>query len=53
VLNLETLMVKAYNMKLKDTPFSRTHALPLPEIPDMPFKPDRPTIERIRQRYQW
>ncbi|MCF8114693.1 MAG: ribonuclease H-like domain-containing protein, partial [Desulfotignum sp.] len=40
VVNLETLMVTAYNMKLKDTPFSRTHALPLPEIPDIPFKPD-------------
>jgi uncharacterized protein len=53
VVNLETLMVKAYNMKLKDTPFSRTHALPQPEIPDIPFKPDRSIIERIRQRYQF
>jgi uncharacterized protein len=53
VVNLETLMVKAYNMKLKDTPFSRTHALPQPKIPDIPFKPDRSIIERIRQRYQF
>jgi uncharacterized protein len=53
VVNLETLMVTAYNMKLKDTPFSRTHALPLPRIPDIPFKPDRATIERIRQRCQF
>jgi hypothetical protein len=53
VVNLETLMVLAYNMKLKETPFSRTHALPLPEIPDIPFKPDRATIERIRQKWQF
>lgn len=52
VVNLETLMVLAYNMKLKDTPFSRTHALPMPGIPDIPFKPDRSTIERIRQKFQ-
>jgi uncharacterized protein len=51
VVNLETLMVTAYNMKLKDTPFSRTHALPLPRIPDIPFKPDRTTLERIRKSY--
>jgi uncharacterized protein YprB with RNaseH-like and TPR domain len=53
VVNLETLMVLAYNMKLKETPFSRTHVLPPPKIPDIPFKPDRPTIERIRQRWQF
>jgi len=53
VVNLETLMVLAYNMKLKDTPFRSTHALPMPGIPNIPFKPDRLTIERIRQRYQW
>jgi len=51
VVNLETLMVLAYNMKLKDTPFRSTHALPMPGIPNIPFKPDRSTIERIRQRF--
>jgi hypothetical protein len=50
VVNLETLMVLAYNMKLKETPFSKTHALPLPGIPDIPFKLDRSTIDRIRQK---
>jgi len=51
VVNLETLMVLAYNLKLKDTPFSRTHELPLPGIPDIPFKPDVSVIERIKQRF--
>jgi uncharacterized protein YprB with RNaseH-like and TPR domain len=53
VVNLETLMVLAYNMKLKGTPFFETHALPRPKTPDIPFKPDRSTIERIRQRWQF
>lgn len=52
VVNLETLMVLAYNMKLRETPFFETHVLPEPQIPDIPFKPDRPTIERIRQKFQ-
>ena len=48
VVNLETLMVTAYNMKLKETPFKGTHTLPLPQIPEIPFKPDLDTIERIK-----
>jgi hypothetical protein len=48
VVNLETLMVMAYNMKLKDTPFNSTHALPLPRMPEIPFKPDLKTIDRIK-----
>lgn len=48
VVNLETLMVKAYNMKLKATPFNTTHALSLPQIPEIPFKPDLETIDRIK-----
>jgi len=52
-VNLETLMVTAYNMKLKDTPFSRIHTLPVPKIPDIPFKPDLSTIERLRQKFSF
>ena len=48
VVNLETLMVTAYNMKLKDTPFNATHALPTPKIPEIPFRPDLETIDRIK-----
>ncbi len=50
-INLETLMVLAYNMKLKDTPFLQTHQLPLPTQPDIPLKGDRRTIDRIRERF--
>jgi uncharacterized protein YprB with RNaseH-like and TPR domain len=45
----ETLMVIAYNLKLKTTPFSESHQLPLPEVPEIPFKADTETIVRIKQ----
>lgn len=48
VVNLETLMLMAYNMKIKDTPFCNTHELPLPQVPEIPFKADHETIERIK-----
>lgn len=49
-VNLETLMVKAYNLKLRETPFAGTHELPLPRVPEAPFQPDRDTIEKIRSK---
>ncbi|MFP5213215.1 MAG: ribonuclease H-like domain-containing protein [Acidobacteriota bacterium] len=48
-VNLETLMVIAYNMKLqRQTLFAGTHVLQLPEQPEIPFSADLGTIERIR-----
>jgi len=49
-VNLETLMVKAYNLKLQETPFAGTHELPLPRVPESPFRPHPETIERIRRK---
>ncbi|PIU44376.1 MAG: exonuclease [Ignavibacteriales bacterium CG07_land_8_20_14_0_80_59_12] len=49
VVNLETLMVIAYNMKVKRTPFAKTHLLSLPASPVLPFAPDIETIARIRR----
>jgi hypothetical protein len=48
VVNLETLIIMAYNFKLKDTPFFKTNQLPLPTPPEIPFRGDKETIERIR-----
>jgi len=45
---LQTLMVIAYNLKLKTTPFAASHALPLPDVPEIPFKADIETIDRIK-----
>jgi uncharacterized protein YprB with RNaseH-like and TPR domain len=52
VVNLETLMVLAYNLKVVGTPFAQSHQLPVPTPPPVPFAPDRATIERIRARLQ-
>jgi hypothetical protein len=49
-VNLETLMVIAYNMNLENTPFYDTHRIPLPEIPEVPYRADRETVERIKSR---
>jgi uncharacterized protein YprB with RNaseH-like and TPR domain len=49
VVNLETLMTMAYNMKLKDTPFLTSHSLCMPFPPVVQFSPHVPTIEKIRR----
>ena len=48
IVNLETLMVMAYNLKLKDTPFAGVNELPEPAMPEIPFEGDLETIERIK-----
>jgi uncharacterized protein YprB with RNaseH-like and TPR domain len=47
-VNLELLMVMAYNMKLEAIPFGNRMKLPLPAPPAIPHVPDQPTIRRIR-----
>jgi uncharacterized protein len=51
-VNLEYLMVCAYNLKLKETPFQDTHQIPLPEQPENPFQPDIEIIESIMSRLE-
>jgi uncharacterized protein YprB with RNaseH-like and TPR domain len=53
VVNLETLLVMAYNLKLRGTPFSASHHLDMPARPHIPFKPDRETISRLRRDMTW
>lgn len=36
-VNLERLMVLAYNMKIAETPFDKTHAIEIPVEPEIPF----------------
>jgi hypothetical protein len=49
VVNLETLMVLSYNLKLKETPFNESHQLELPSSPEIPFKADLETTDRIKR----
>lgn len=51
VVNLEILMVMAYNLKIKKTPFFETHQISLPKVPEIPFKADIETIERIKRKF--
>ncbi len=48
-VTLETLMVIAYSLKLKNTPFAESHQLLLPVLPENPFKVDRETVEMIER----
>ncbi|HUT23069.1 MAG TPA: ribonuclease H-like domain-containing protein [Sumerlaeia bacterium] len=49
-VNLELLMVFAYNEKIKGTPFAESHRLAAPASPDLPFRPDAETIARLKGR---
>lgn len=52
-VNLETLMVMAYNLKLKDTPFRGIDDLPLPIAPEISFKADLATVDRVKNMRGW
>ncbi|OGQ88214.1 MAG: exonuclease [Deltaproteobacteria bacterium RIFOXYD12_FULL_56_24] len=49
-VNLESLLVQAYNLKLQGTPFAESHRLPLPLLPEKVFFPDLELIDRLRGR---
>lgn len=46
-VNLEALMVKAYNAMVQRTPFAGSHSLPLPPVPVSPCTADRETVDRV------
>lgn len=46
VLNLDYLMITAYNMKLKETPFQHLQLNTRP-VPASPFKPDSATVQKL------
>ena len=51
VVNLEKLIIIAYNMNISNTPFSSLE-LHEPQSPlQIPFKADKETVERIKNRY--
>ncbi len=50
VVNLETLMVLAYNQKIAATPFSNSHRIALPQSPEIPFRPNQAIVDKIRAR---
>ncbi|MEW6351880.1 MAG: ribonuclease H-like domain-containing protein [Thermodesulfobacteriota bacterium] len=52
-VNLEKLMVIAYNLKVKDTPFYLSEHLSLPPEVENPFKPHMGTVKRIMDEVHW
>ena len=51
VVNLEQLMVIAYNLKLRDTPFETSHRLEMPVRPKIPMQADRGVIDRVKRSF--
>lgn len=52
-VTLENLIVTAYNMKLKDTPFYKTHLIEDPTPPVNPCSADLATVDRIKNSSQY
>jgi len=52
-INLENLMVTAYNMKLKDTPFYDTHFIEDVSFPVNPFRVDLTIVDKIKNSSQY
>ena len=52
-INLENLMVTAYNLKLKDTPFYETHMIADSPPPVNPYSADLATVDRIKNSSQY
>ncbi len=53
VVNLATLMTRAYNLKVAQTPFSSAHILPAPAPTAIPYRADPGTITRLRRQNPW
>lgn len=50
-VNLELLMIEAYNRNVSDTPFAKELKLPSPQTPMLPFQADVACVERVKRRY--
>jgi len=50
-VNLEVLMVEAYNLFLDKLPFAHDYPLDYPVCPSNPFIPDYGTIDRLRSKF--
>jgi hypothetical protein len=50
VVSLQILIDYAHNEKVRQTPFSGTHALPPCATPSLPFQPDRSIVDRVLRR---
>ena len=49
-VNLERLLIEAYNRNVRSTPFGKDLLLGLPQTPPIPYQSDFSTVKRIRNR---
>ena len=50
VVNLERLMVEAYNLKIEETPFALVNEIPLPVVPDdLGVQPHPESLQKVRE----
>lgn len=47
-VNMEELLVRAYNLKVAQTPFNELLQLPIPSAPENPFEVDQATVNRLQ-----
>ncbi len=52
-ITLENLIVTAYNMKLKDTPYYETHLIEDPILQVNPYSADLATVDRVKNSSQY
>jgi uncharacterized protein YprB with RNaseH-like and TPR domain len=55
-VNLEALMIHAYNRKLAElveAPFAASYRLPMPVVPANPFRPDADTVRQVLRAGPW
>jgi uncharacterized protein YprB with RNaseH-like and TPR domain len=52
-VNLEALLVKAYNRQVGETPFAGSHRLPEPPAPRNPHTPDVGLVQRFAAAARW
>jgi uncharacterized protein YprB with RNaseH-like and TPR domain len=50
-VNLERLLVEAYNRNVANTPFAETLYIPFPESPQLLFQPDTTIVSLIKQHH--
>lgn len=50
-VNLEQLMIEAYNLNIAQTPFAKELKLPRAVPPRVPFQADPICVERVKRRY--
>jgi len=52
-VNLERLLVEAFNRNLLKTPFAKKLSLPYPPEPMLPFQADLGCVEKLKRQHLW